>query len=83
MAASTTRKRKKAIQTRERDETPRFSKSMRQQAELWTEFFNLALEKLLEDQRGSAANRNAVLVAGDVADKALEVYEERWPGVYL
>ena len=26
-----------------RDETPRFSKSVRQQAELWTEFFNLAL----------------------------------------
>lgn len=62
---------------------PRLSKSIRQQAELWTDFFNLAMEKLIEEGRGPTANRECVKVAGDIADEALEVYEARWPGVYL
>jgi hypothetical protein len=63
--------------------TPRLSKAIRQQAEIWTDFFTLALDKLLEESRGEQANRESVRVAGEVANEALAVYEERWPGVYL
>jgi hypothetical protein len=62
---------------------PRMTKAIRQQAELWTEFFNLAVDKLMDESRGEGANRECIRMAGKVADEALAVYEERWPGIYL
>jgi hypothetical protein len=80
---STKTRRKNPPRRRVQDHPPRLSKSVRQQAEMWTEFFTLAMEKQLEESRGAVANREAVRVAGEVADEALDVYEARWPGVYL
>jgi hypothetical protein len=83
MAKTSTRRRTPASRRTQTETPPRLSKAIRQQAEIWTDFFTLAMEKLLEESRGASANAEAVRVAGDVADVALETYEKRWPGVYL
>lgn len=64
---------------------------VKRSAELWLEIFQDALGRFLESELEAPnmglsrqqASDNAIIRAIYVSDKALDTFEERWPGVKL
>ena len=64
---------------------PRIPPKMRKAAEFWADTFDNVLPVLLEG--ASHVTHSSTLarvdLAADVANHALDIYEKRWPEIYL
>lgn len=60
---------------------PRLPDRMQGSAELWLELFMDFSSRLIDDATGNALSK--LDTAKELADRALEIYETRWPGAKL
>ena len=61
---------------------PKPSFQMRQAATIWFDLFQESLDLVISDDMGEEQIRRRVELAVELADKGLDSYEKRWPGVY-
>ena len=61
---------------------PRIPRQIESASSVWLDFFQQAMDLALIDSGNATADVYAVGRARLIADKALETFQERWPGVH-